>query len=245
MVTSAILFPLLIVLFLGTFWVLALLFAKWQLSEGTREAAQHLSEMGRIWAISETDVLVYDPSGTGMVADDTTPLPEDFFRMEAERVIAMRMRTIFPRSEITERLKVTVTEPALSYGPNSDPVVDEGFIKNKCPSEGRRGLKEGQFLAPENVRLLVRTSYDIPWMVHMPWGWSRSLTLHDRAVGYMQCPRWFGQADADVVDKSILYNVQGPILPRRETIPFPVYPTITPKPPPTETPAPTETPVNP
>lgn len=234
MVTSALLLPLLIVLFLGTFWVLALLFAKWQLSEGTREAAQHLSEMGRIWVISGTQI--YDPSGTGNSSESYDPLPAEFFEWEAKRVAAMRMRTIFPTDEITARLMVTVTEPALSYGPNSNEVVDEGFIDNPCPKE-RRSVREGDYLAPENVRLLVRTSYEIPWLVRMPWDGDRYITIHDRAVGFMQCPRWVGQQDADIYDKSILYNVQGPHLPRRETFPFPVYPTITPVPP-TITPTP-------
>lgn len=239
MVTSAILFPLLIVLLLGIFWTMALLFAKWQLSEGTREAAQHLSEMGRIWVISGTQI--YDPSGSGNSSETYDPLPEDFFKWEAERVVAMRMRTIFPSSVITAGLKVTVTEPALTHGPNSDEVIDEGFTDFACPKE-RRSIRDGDYLAPENVRLLVRTSFDVPWLVRMPWGGGdRSVTVHERAVGYMQCPRWSGQADADKYDKSILYNVQGPHLPRRETFPFPEYPTITVPPPPTLTPTPMPT----
>lgn len=242
MVTSAIVFPLFLVIMTGFFTVILLLTIQWQLNEGTREASQHIGEMARYWVISGTQAS--DPFNPNQSLTDTTTgvgLPANFYELEATRVIAGRLRDLrYYSSDILSRtLAVTVTEPPLAFGPDSPPVIDVGFTERMCIAKADQ---PGEWREVENVRFLVRASYEVYWPVRIPYMDERMVTLHSRAFGHVQCPRWLGQHERGEQDKSYKYNVEGPHLPSRY-LQTPSWPTVTPAPPtappPTPTPSPT------
>lgn len=239
MVTSAIVFPLFIVIMMGFFAVMLLLSIQWQLNEGTREASQHISEMARYWTLTGTQAI--DPFNPSKSLTDTktgNPLPRNFYELEATRIIGGRLRDLRYYSEeiLSQTLAVSVTEPALAYGDDSPPVVDVGFTERLC---NQNADDEGEWREPENIRFLVLASYEVYWPVIIPYMDSQFITLHSRAIGHVQCPRWTGQREGPDLDKSYKYNVEGPHLPSRY-LTTPSWPTVTPAPP-TVPPMPTAT----
>jgi len=242
-VTSAVVFPLFIVIMMAFIYILTLLSIQWQLNEGTREASQHISEMARYWNISGTQMIdPFNPSQTLTNTATGDPLPENFYELEATRLIAGRLRDLRYYSEavLSQTLAVTVTEPPLAYGKDSPPVIDVGFTERMCSPKADQPDEWREF---ENVRFLVRSSYRVYWPVVIPYMNSRFITLQSRAIGHVQCPRWLGQVEADVADKSFQFNVEGPHLPSRY-LTTPQWPTVTP-PVATAEPSPTPSPTPP
>jgi len=226
-VTSAIVFPLFIVILMGFFAVLTLLSIQWQLNEGTREASQHIGEMARYWNLTGTQMV--DPFNPNEELTSTTsgvPLPGNFYELEATRVIAGRLRDLgyYTDDLISRTLVVSVTEPPLAYGPDSPPVLDVGFTDSIC---NQGADEEGDWREPDNVRFLVLASYEVPSPIDIPYMDSHIITLHARAFGHVQCPRWRGQREAGEFDKSIKFNIEGPHLPSR-FMATPSWPTVTP-----------------
>ena len=255
MVTTAVTLPLFLVLLLGFFYLLMLLGIRWQLSQGTREAAQHLSEISRYWHITGTQQ-AQDPFNPNEDMTGTFAIPADMYEIEARRIIGSRLKDLRLYSEdlLDDLLVITVTEPALAGGPDS-PVPFEGdgygIIPDKpgvmCDYDmrGNETPGEGEFLHHGNVRFLVQAQFEVYWAVQLPMTTTRVITLRDRATGYVQCPRWTGQytLGPDGGDKAFWLAAEGPHLKFHRGIATPSWPTVTP--PPTSTPAPTATPSNP
>lgn len=231
MVTTAITLPLLIIVVMGIYWAMWFFTIKQTLHHGLLDAANFISDQARFWNI--------DPTGASNVADasgdDSIILPANYYDMEAKRVVANRLRDfMLPAPMITTNLFVTVTEPILAYNPENPQAPIEVGLSDKglCwkdASEVQDYVGEGLFRAPENVRFLVLAKYDVPlWDVNLPWTESRfAITLHDRATGYVQCPRWSGQLEAADPNKSQWLAQEGPFMPYR--LPISVsFPTVTP-----------------
>jgi hypothetical protein len=254
MVTTAVTLPLFLVIFLGFFYMLMLLVLKWQLNQGTREAAQHLSEISRYWVISGTQSTdPFNPNEVftgGMVA-----IPQDMYEIEARRIIASRLKDLRPYTEemLDEMLIVTVTEPALAGGPDAPPpfVGDDYGSTDQPPGvvcgypfRRQQETGSGEFLHHGNIRFLVQAQFASAWVVKMPFTTTlNNVILRDRATGYVQCPRWTGllTLGEDGGDKAFWLAAEGPHLKFRLGIATPSWPTVTPAP--TETPAPSATPI--
>jgi len=247
MVTTAVTLPLLIVLLSGIYFMLWFLTVKQTLHHGVLDAASYISDQARYWNI--------DPTGQSGVADPTgaVPLyPGDYYDWEARRVIANRLRDfLLPTSEITSNLHVTVTEPILAFAPDATgqtPVdLGQDWREAGLCSSGREYTEKGQYRPPENIRFLIMATYQVElWNVRLPFTDPIDITLHDRATGYVQCPRWNGQMERDDPDKSKWLGQEGPYMPYRMPV-TPGFPTITATVPPTVTPRPTatETPTGP
>ncbi|MFN2250842.1 MAG: TadE/TadG family type IV pilus assembly protein [Anaerolineae bacterium] len=251
MVTAAVTLPLLIIFMMGFYYLFLFMSIKQSLHYGVVDAAQHISDEARYWNI--------DPTGTSKVGPNPvtgeTLYPADYYDMEAKRVIINRLRDIMlPDKVVTSHVFVTVTEPLLAYSPDSTQApIEIGDIEQLC---NPNNTDRGEYRDPENIRFLVYATYHVPlWDVRLPWmTYTRQISLNDRAVGYVECPRWVGQyeqTETGISDKSFWLAREGPFMQYREftdrTPPaWPTgYPTVTeypPTEPPTVTVAPTVTP---
>ncbi len=249
-VTTAVTLPLYIVLLIGFFYLLMLLTIKWQLNQGTREAAQHLSEIGRYWVISGTQMM--DPFDPGeFITGSMEFIPEDMYEIEARRIIGSRLKDLQLYTEplLDELLFITVTEPALAAGPNSPApfMGDQYGITDQEPGvvcsykvRKEQQPEPGEFLHHGNIRFLVQASFQAPWTIILPFTDTRKVTLRDRASGYIQCPRWTGQLELGEGDKAFWLAAEGPHIPFRH-FSTPSWPTVTPMPTPTDLPPPPAT----
>jgi hypothetical protein len=221
MITTAVTLPLLVVVMLGIFWLGLFMYARWMLRQGTNDAAQHISEQGRFWNIDQSE--------------SADLLPEDWYDMEAYRVIGNRLLEVLPHSleQISATLTVTVTEPAIATD----------ATKEVCVPGDR---EVGEYRTFEETRFMVEARWAVPfWSVRLPFDfdrWGRTLVYHERTIGHLQCPRWTGRGGNE--DKSRTYGAEGPPLPYAQSTKLPTRApvTVTPAPPPTETPGPTSTP---
>jgi hypothetical protein len=252
MVTTAITLPLLIVLVAGIYYLLWFLTIKQTLHDGVLDAANYISDQARFWNI--------DPTGQSKVSDPTgtvTLYPADYYDWEARRVIANRLRDfLLPTADITANLHVTVTEPILAFAPDATPEapvdVGQDWTKAGLCGSGQAFRDKGEFRAPENIRFRIMASYTVSlWTVSIPYLDAIHITLHDRATGYVQCPRWAGQYQLVDPDVSKWLAQEGPFMPYRNPV-TPGFPTVTATMPPTITPTaapptqtPTETPTGP
>ncbi len=254
MITSAMTLPLLVVIMIGFFYTMIFLFVKWQLHQGTQEAAQYISEYSRYWrvAVSETQTVNPYLGPSGEYSDTSGMLPEDFYALEASRIIQSRLRdTRFYTPElISKTLHVTVTEPAVAMSSRSDPIINAGWYEDPG-GEGFESTKrycwpdadeQGDYRPIENVRFLIRSSFKVPWYARLPYvNDVYSVTVRTRAIGHMQCPRWTGKPTRDDYDKSFWMGQERPYLGFRNfaTPGFPtitaIPPTLTPIPPTTTT----------
>lgn len=235
MVTTAVTLPLLIILFLGIFGLFRMMAGKWVFDRGVREAARYVSEEGRYWDLQ--------PSAS---------LPANYYEIEARRIILSRLRDVFSYSQVydvlTHTLQVSVTEPILAESPNAPPgqqyPVQEGDIDKLCSFwRAYNETKPGEFRHHQNVRFMIYASMDVPfgWMPRLPFSdpITPTLTFKNRAIGYVQCPRWSGIAEPSGPPKPWRYGREGPAIPFRNMA-TPWFPTVTPVP--TSTPAPSNTP---
>jgi hypothetical protein len=228
MLTSAVTLPLLIIILFGIWYLFWWLTVKQSFHMAVQDAAREASEFGRYWEI--------DP----LAADPTTLLPSDYYEQRARRVILQRLKDTgnWPSRTLSNALLVRVEEPPLAVSSTATTsgtmVIQEGFIDSLC-DQGERDVGE-DYRLPENIRLRVYAQLSMPIMpVRIPWMDQISVTLKDRAIGYVQCPRWMGQRDGAVEDQSEWLAPEYPAFPYR----FPataVYPTITPPVAPTNTP---------
>jgi hypothetical protein len=216
MVTTAVTLPLLLVIFLGLFWLGLFMFSRWMLRQATNEAAQYISEQSRYWNIN--------PAASGDV------LPADWYDLEAHRIIGTRLRDILPYSleQISATLTVTVTEPTIAMSVDRDLCVP-----------GDRQL--GDYRPFDETGFMVEARWAVPfWTIRLPFDWTtwnRSLVFQERTVGQMQCPRWTGKGQNE--DKSQIYGAKGPALPYADVPgPLPTRVRVTVTPPPTVTPEP-------
>jgi len=265
MITTAVTLPLLIVIIFGIFRLFQVMTVKWFLDRGTREAARYISEDARYWDLKGK------ATGTGVL---TGALPANYYDIEAKRIIMSRLRDVFDDNElynhVTRTLLVTVTEPILAVkdlpGATPDPdFVDAGELERLCkPFRKYNSEQPGEWRPHQNIRFRVMVELEMPlaWFPRLPYTSDITPTLRfkNRAVGYVQCPRWVGTPRRDPtnpdnfdLDKSRYINREGPALPYRN-LATPWYPTVTPVPtstpvpptdtpaPPTSTPAPTNTP---
>jgi hypothetical protein len=245
MITTAVTLPLLLIIFLGIYYLFVVLAVKQTLHHGVVDATNQIAENARYWNI--------DPTGTSGVStfwdgyDPGTVLPADFYDQEAKRVIVNRLRDLYfyPHDWITQALEVDVVEPILAYAPGAavTTTFNVGYTGKLCDASK---IDPGDFRAQENVRFLVLAKFKLPaWgTVRLPWmNDPIAITLSDRLVGYVQCPRWTGKGGRNpATDDSRLLAREGPFMTYRTTA-TPYVATITPTPVPTETPAPpTETP---
>ncbi len=246
MLTTAVTLPLLFLLVMLIFYLIMLLVIKWQLDRGTQEAARHIGEQARYWEISGTQQM--NPFSPTEKISGTMAIPEDFYEIEAKRIIVSRLRDLrfYIPAYIDANLLVSVTEPALTGSNDASPVVEgdeygptNGTLVQICNEvRGERGTVDmGQYLYHKNVRFLIRSSFTIPWWVTIPFtdSW-RMITLQDRALGYVQCPRWWGQREGQDYDKSRWLGVEGPEIGWRFGLATPGWPTVTVPPDPTATP---------
>ncbi len=235
MVTTAITLPLLIVILFGIWYLFWWLMVKQALHNGVRDAAQFATEEGRYWNISEE---------SGIESEEI--LPQDYYDIEARRMVENRIRDIgnWTSSTLQSALVVRVDEPILAHAPDKAPEVpiDEGYIDSLCdPDVGNPSSVPGStdYRLPENIRLRVWAELSLPVLpVRIPYMDMITVTLRDRAIGYVQCPRWRGRREAGVEDQSRKVAAEYPYLPVRFPS-TPSYPTVTVEPPPgTSTPLP-------
>jgi hypothetical protein len=232
MVTTAMTLPLFIVILFGIWYLFWWLMVKQQLHYGVGEAARQATELGRYWNIDPTGQS--DISGRGL-------MPADYYEIEARRVIETRLRDIsnFSSPTLKNALVVRVEEPLLAFAPGAAPPISEGYIDSMCDP---KAVDPGQYRATDNIRLRIYAELNLPLMpVRIPYMDPITVTLRDRAIGYVQCPRWRGKRDLTTTDQSEKLGQEAPYMQYRFPS-TPSYPTITPSPP-TETPttAPTET----
>lgn len=234
MVTTAVTLPLLIIILFGIWYLFWWLTVKQALHNGVRDAAQYATEFGRYWNINPE-------AGT-----EGEILPADFYDIEARRMVENRIRDIanWPSSTLQTALVVRVDEPILAMAPQKagEVPVDEGYTEDLCNPRATEPGKD--YRVPENIRLRVWAELSLPvFPVRIPYMDTITVTLRDRAIGYVQCPRWGGRREAGTLDQSERLAAEFPYLPVRYPS-TPSYPTITAAPPATATvpPAPTPTP---
>jgi hypothetical protein len=249
MIMTAVTLPVFIIFMMGFYYVFLFMSVKQSLHHGVVDAARHISDEARFWNI--------DPHGNSEAGPHPvtgeTLYPADFYDMEAKRVVVNRLADILlPHKLVSTSVFVTVTEPLLAFAPDAAEAPKEvGQFEQLC-GNGPKFRVPGEFRDPENIRVLVRATYDVPlWKVRLPWmTYTLQVTLHDRAVGYVQCPRWVGQfehTEIGISDKSYWLAREGPFMKYREftdrTPPaWPTgYPTVTQYPTVTRTPTPTDT----
>ena len=246
MITAAMTLPLFVVILIGFFYMFVFVFVKWQLHQGTQEAAQYISEYSRYWRVGESEIQTDHPYlGPSVDYTETEQyLPENFYAQEAARIIQSRLRDtrFYTPDLISKTLWVTVTEPAIAGSSRSDTPILEGYYEEGVPAEGAKRYcwpgadQPGDYRPIENVRFLVRSSFKIPWYARLPYVQKAySVTVHSRAIGHMQCPRWLGQRESGDFDKSFWMGREGPYLKFRSlaTVGFPTVTTV-----PTSTPVP-------
>jgi hypothetical protein len=236
MVTSAITLPLLIVILFGIWYMFWWLMVKQQLHYGVAEAAKEATELGRYWNI--------DPTGQSDVKGPV--LPADYYEIEARRVIETRLRDIsnFSSPTLKNALIVRVEDPLLAFPPGSTQApLPEGYIDSLCDP---KAVDPGDYRATENIRLRIYAELRLPLLpVRIPYMAPITVTLADRAIGYVQCPRWRGKADLTGNDQSQKLGQEAPAMQYRfPSTPFPI-PTVTAAPTETPTPIPTITPPGP
>lgn len=241
-ITTVVTIPLFLVILMGIFGLFRMMSVKWVMNRGVREAAQYISEDGRYWKFQDAQF-----GGTAGVTN--TIKPADYFDIEAKRIILSRLRDVFNDDDIyntySHTLKVTVTEPILAGVPGATPdpdKVDIGLfedIAKVCQNKGTyKAENPGEFHHWNNIRFRVYAEMDmpLPWMPFIPWTTpiTPTLTFRNRAVGYIQCPRWIGTREAGVIDKSEIFAREAPALKYRNMATA-WYPTVTPLPGPTST----------
>jgi hypothetical protein len=232
MVTTAITLPVLIMLLFGLWYTFWWLTVKQSLHLGVTDAARYATEYGRYWRI--------DPTERSGVEGDI--LPADFYDQEARRIVASRLRDIsaWTTETLNAGLVVRVDEPVLAYNPNKpdEAPIEEGFTEALCdPDESEAPA----YRLPENIRLRVYAELNLPFFpVRIPYMPPITVTLSDRAIGYVQCPRWRGQREAGENDQSRKIGSEAPFFPFRNPLPTLPYPTVTTEPP-TGTPPPSGT----
>jgi hypothetical protein len=213
MVTSAVTLPLLIIILFGIWYMFWWLAVKQTLHYAVQDAAKQASEFGRYWVI--------DPA-----ADADIIYPEDIYDLEARRIIETRLRDIrnWSTATLANALVVRVEEPLLAMTTTADAgVVQEGWIENLCDQHEAITVGE-DWRHPENIRMRVYAELSLPVIpVEIPYMAPITVTLSDRAVGYVQCPRWDGQRE----DQSHWLAPEYPALPFRYPS-TPSYPTVTP-----------------
>lgn len=246
MLTTAVTLPLLFLLVMLIFYLIMLLVIKWQLDRGTQEAARHIGEQARYWEISGTQTT--NPFSPTEEISGTMAIPEDFYEIEARRIIVSRLRDLrfYMPDYISANLRISVTEPALVGNADASPVFEgeeygptNGTLVQVCNElRGERGAVDpGEYLYHKNVRFLIRSSFNVPWWVTIPFtnSW-RLITLQDRALGYVQCPRWTGTLERGEYDKARWLGVEGPDIGWRFGLSTPGWPTVTLPPEPTKAP---------
>jgi hypothetical protein len=232
LVTTALTLPLLIALLMGIYYLYMIMAQKQALNNGVQDAAHYISENARYWNL--------DPSGQSGVAGDL--LPEDYYDTQARRMVESRVRDVifYPPQLLSDTLKVWVEPPALAYVPGkSPPVIEDGSDKVLCETAL---IDQGQYRDQQNIRFRVMAQFKVPlWQVRIPYltPWI-DITLTDRSIGYVQCPRWKGKRQAEDYDKSKWLGSEGPFMEFRfYSTPMPI-PTVTGTIPiPTNTPIPT------
>jgi hypothetical protein len=235
LVTTAITLPMLITIFLAIFYLFGMLSQKLALNNGMIDAAHYISENARYWDI--------DPQGRSGAPEPL--LPADYYDQQARRLIESRLRDtiLYSPQMLTDSLKVWVEEPLLAYAPGAteEPIEDgsDGKLCDKAYTPG------GSWRAVENIRFRIYAEFKVPlWTVKIPDIPEFDVTLADRAIGYVQCPRWKGKREQGDYDKSKWIAAEGPAFVFRAlSTPF-APPTVTEQPlPPTSTlPIPTNTP---
>lgn len=216
MVTTAVTLPLLIIILFGIWYAFWWLTVKQALHHGVVDAARQATEYGRYWNI--------DPTGKSGIERDI--LPADYYDMEARRMVENRLRDITNWSTQTMQngLVVRVEEPLLAYAEGAAPPIDQGFVERLCEPEAE---ESGDYRLPENIRLRVYAELALPFFqVKIPYMTPITVTLTDRAIGYVQCPRWVGQREAGVDDQSEWLGAEMPYMPFRHPS-VPLYPTVT------------------
>lgn len=243
MLTSALVFPLVIVLIAGIYQMYLFMSQKQALHEGVMDAARYISENARYWAV--------DPGGESNVGGDL--LPGDYYEYQARRIIESRLRDVvfYSPQQITDTLTVKVEEPLLAFHPDrSQDPYEEGWIEDLCYYQANQ---PDEYRYHKNIRFRVWAQFKVPlWQVRLPYWGSFDVTISDRAIGYVQCPRWRGKREADNYDKSKLIGAEGPYRIFRAGVSTPVVvPTATAAPPTAVVPptvtsaAPTVTPITP
>jgi hypothetical protein len=234
MVTTAATLPLFIVIVLGIWWLTLFMFVRFMSRQAVNDAALYISDQARYWNINPN-------------VPDPPPVPADWYDQEARRIVINRLRDILPYGAevITNSLAVTVTEPLVATGAIAD--------KPLCDPDDR---ELGNFRPFEEYGFMVVADFEVPfWNVRIPHmtPWNFGVRFKDRAVGYVQCPRWTGK---DIQDDSKRYSQEVPSPPNRRPTPGVTPPTVTavpsptgtatetpgPSPTPTQTPTPVETP---
>jgi hypothetical protein len=226
MVTTAVTLPLLLIILLGIWYSFWWFTVKQALHHGVADAARQATEYGRYWNI--------DPTGKSGIESDV--LPKDYYDLEARRMVENRLRDISNWSTQTMQngLVVRVEEPVVAYEEGAAPPIDEGYIKSMCDPEAE---EVGDYRIPENIRLRVYAELALPFFqVKIPYMTPITVTLTDRAIGYVQCPRWVGQREGAVNDQSEKLGSEAPYMPYRFPS-APNYPTVT-APAPTAAPGP-------
>lgn len=244
MITTVVTLPLFLVILLGIFGLFRVLAVKWVMNRGVQEAAQYLSEDGRYWELNQTV--------GGTVGVSNTFLPADYYDIEARRIVISRLRDVFNDDQIynfvTDTLVVNVTEPILAEVPGATPDPDRieiGQIDDICDKPRIYKAEEpGEFRHWNNIRFRVYAELEmpLPWMPFIPFTTQITPTLkfQNRAVGYVQCPRWNGTREGMEIDKSKELAREGPGLKYRNMA-TPWFPTVTPLPAPTNPITPTVT----
>jgi hypothetical protein len=254
MITTAITLPLLIIVFMTIWWLFLFTAVKQSLHHGVLDAAKYLSDEGRYWNIDPT---LNASNGKADPVTGETLYVADYWDLQAKRVVANRLRDIIlPVPYITTSLFVTVTEPLLAFSPEATAQpIESGQIELMC-GNGPKFRKPGEFRDYRNIRFMVYATYKVPlWSVRIPYIKKPiDITLTDREIGYVQCPRWVGKTTELDPDKSLWLGREGPFLPIRNAWTPPPIPTVTARPSPTATPTitpipsgtvgPTETPTD-
>lgn len=234
MVTTAMTMPVFIVLLAGIWSLYVMLAHKAALHNGVQDAAHYISENARYWPV--------DPSGNAGIGGDL--LPADFYEMQARRMIESRIRDVafYSSQTITDNLTVKVEEPLLAYAPDAsqEPLPEGNVDDGLCNPKSNQ---PGDYRYYKNTRFRVYAVFKVPiFQVRLPYYGAFDVTLSDRAIGYVECPRWRGKREADNYDKSKMIGAEGPYVNFRFlSTPLPVIPTVTeavPTPVPSVTPTP-------
>lgn len=227
LLTTALTLPVLAVLFLGIYYLFIVMSQKLALNNGVTDAAKYISENARYWNI--------DPTGRSGVAGDL--LPADYYDQQARRIVESRLRDtiLYSDATLSETLTVWVEEPLLAYAPGStqEPVASGDTAMVLCDPDHDL---PGEWRDKENVRFRVYARFKIPFfIVRIPYMDAFTVTISDRAIGYVQCPRWKGKREQGDYDKSRWIAAEGPAFVFRALSTPAIPPTVTGTPPPTAT----------
>ncbi len=236
LVTTALTLPVLAILFLAIYYLFIVMSQKLALHNGVTDAARYISENARYWNI--------DPTGRSGVAGDL--LPADYYDQEARRIVESRLRDtiLYNADTLSETLRVWVEEPLLAYAPGAAQEPVDSGDKKRVLCDPDHNL-EGEWRDMQNVRFRVYARFKLPFfVVRIPYMDEITVEISDRAVGYVQCPRWKGKREAGDYDKSKWLAAEGPAFVFRALSTPAIPPTVTGTLPPTSTrtPIPTPTP---